>query len=89
MDQMCNETCPVEGARFQFCQTNGIRMRYAETGFHGRQNKPTVLLLHGWPESWYSWRAQMLALDRAGFHAVAPDMRGYGSTQAPTSGKTI
>jgi pimeloyl-ACP methyl ester carboxylesterase len=42
-----------------------------------------VLLCHGWPESWYSWRHQLPALAAAGYHAVAPDMRGYGSTDAP------
>lgn len=44
---------------------------------------PLVLLCHGFPESWYSWRHQMHALAEAGFHAVAPDMRGYGQTDCP------
>ena len=42
-----------------------------------------VILCHGFPESWYSWRHQLAALAAAGFHAVAPDMRGYGQTDAP------
>ncbi len=42
-----------------------------------------VLLCHGFPESWYSWRHQLRALGDAGFHAVAPDMRGYGQTDRP------
>ncbi|HTG10484.1 MAG TPA: alpha/beta hydrolase, partial [Candidatus Eisenbacteria bacterium] len=42
-----------------------------------------VLLCHGFPESWYSWRHQLAALAAAGFHAVAPDMRGYGQTDQP------
>jgi pimeloyl-ACP methyl ester carboxylesterase len=42
-----------------------------------------VLLCHGFPESWYSWRHQIEALAAAGFHAVAPDMRGYGKSDAP------
>ena len=42
-----------------------------------------VLLCHGFPESWYSWRHQIDALAAAGFHAVAPDMRGYGQTDHP------
>jgi pimeloyl-ACP methyl ester carboxylesterase len=58
--------------------TNGIRMRIAEQG-----SGPLVLLLHGFPESWYSWRHQLPALAAAGFHAVAPDQRGYGETEAP------
>lgn len=61
-------------------QTNGIRMRIAEMG-----SGPLVLLLHGWPESWYSWRHQMPALARAGFHVVAPDLRGYGGSDAPAA----
>jgi pimeloyl-ACP methyl ester carboxylesterase len=44
---------------------------------------PLVLMLHGFPESWYSWRHQIPALAAAGFHAVAPDVRGYGRTDAP------
>src|SRR2546426_4995118 len=59
-------------------ETNGIRMRVAE---HGAG--PLVLLCHGWPESWYSWRHQLLALGEAGYHAVAPDQRGYGGTDRP------
>ena len=59
-------------------ETNGIRMHIAEQG-----EGPLVLLLHGFPESWYSWRHQLPALAEAGFHAVAPDVRGYGRTDAP------
>jgi pimeloyl-ACP methyl ester carboxylesterase len=59
-------------------ETNGIRMRIAEQG-----EGPVVLLCHGFPEGWYSWRHQMAALAAAGFRAVAPDMRGYGGTDAP------
>ena len=59
-------------------QTNGINMHIAEAG-----EGPLVLLIHGWPESWYSWRHQLPALAAAGFHAVAPDVRGYGRTDAP------
>ncbi|MET0350035.1 MAG: alpha/beta hydrolase [Rhizobacter sp.] len=63
---------------FSHRQVNGIRMRVAEQG-HG----PLVLFCHGWPESWYSWRHQMDAVAAAGYRAVAPDMRGYGETDAP------
>jgi len=41
------------------------------------------LLCHGWPELWYSWRHQLPALAAAGYHVVAPDMRGYGRSSAP------
>src|ERR1700728_3635125 len=57
---------------------NGIRIHLAEQG-----SGPLVLLCHGFPESWYSWRHQLAALSAAGFHAVAPDMRGYGLTDRP------
>jgi len=59
-------------------ETNGIRMHIAEQGAG-----PLVVLCHGFPESWYSWRHQLLVLAQAGFHAVAPDMRGYGQTDRP------
>jgi pimeloyl-ACP methyl ester carboxylesterase len=62
----------------RFVETNGIRMHIAEAG-----TGPLVLLCHGFPESWYSWRHQIEALAEAGFHAVAPDMRGYGRTDRP------
>jgi pimeloyl-ACP methyl ester carboxylesterase len=44
---------------------------------------PLVVMCHGWPESWYSWRHQIPALADGGFHAVAPDQRGYGQTDKP------
>jgi pimeloyl-ACP methyl ester carboxylesterase len=59
-------------------EANGIRMHVAEQGAG-----PFVLLCHGFPESWYSWRHQLPALAAAGYHAVAPDMRGYGGTERP------
>jgi pimeloyl-ACP methyl ester carboxylesterase len=59
-------------------ETNGIHLHLAEQG-----EGPFVLLCHGFPESWYSWRHQLSALAGAGFHAVAPDLRGYGLTDRP------
>jgi pimeloyl-ACP methyl ester carboxylesterase len=59
-------------------ESNGIRLNIAEQG-----KGPLVLLCHGFPESWYSWRHQIAALAAAGFHAVAPDMRGYGNSDRP------
>jgi len=64
--------------KHQTILTNGIQMHVAEQG-----EGPLVLLCHGWPELWYSWRHQLPALAAAGFRAVAPDMRGYGQTEAP------
>jgi pimeloyl-ACP methyl ester carboxylesterase len=61
-------------------EANGIRIHIAEQG-----SGPLVLLCHGFPESWYSWRHQLHALAHAGFHAVAPDMRGYGHTDQPAA----
>ncbi|MBD3647981.1 MAG: alpha/beta hydrolase, partial [Pseudomonadales bacterium] len=58
--------------------TNGIELNIAEQG-----DGPLVLLLHGFPESWYSWRHQFEPLASAGYHAVAPDMRGYGKSDKP------
>lgn len=59
-------------------EANGIAQLIAEAG-----SGPLVLLCHGFPESWYSWRHQLKALAGAGYHAVAPDMRGYGGTARP------
>jgi pimeloyl-ACP methyl ester carboxylesterase len=58
--------------------TNGIRMHVVEQG-----SGPLVVLCHGFPELWYSWRHQLPALAAAGFRAVAPDQRGYGGTDRP------
>jgi len=56
---------------------NGIVLHILEAGFDGPR-KPCVVLLHGFPELAYCWRNQLLPLARAGFHVVAPDLRGYG-----------
>ena len=58
--------------------TNGIELNIAEAG-----EGPLVLLVHGFPESWYSWRHQFKPLADAGYHVVAPDMRGYGKSDKP------
>jgi pimeloyl-ACP methyl ester carboxylesterase len=63
-----------------FASTNGIKMHYVEAG-----SGPLVVLCHGWPESWYSWRHQLQALAEAGYHVVAPDQRGYGQTDKPAA----
>jgi pimeloyl-ACP methyl ester carboxylesterase len=60
--------------------TNGINMKIVETG---PGDGPCVVLIHGWPESWYSWRHQLKALSNAGYRVIAPDMRGFGDTDAP------
>ena len=57
---------------------NGIEMFLLEQGAG-----PLVVLCHGWPELSYSWRHQIPAIAAAGYHVVAPDMRGFGQTSAP------
>ncbi|MEF0943100.1 alpha/beta fold hydrolase [Rhizobium sp. BR 362] len=59
-------------------ETNGIRLHVAEQG-----EGLLIILCHGFPECWYSWRHQLGALAKAGFHAVAPDLRGYGRSDRP------
>jgi pimeloyl-ACP methyl ester carboxylesterase len=85
-----NEASPVAAAgkdarqgaagrvRHRIVRANGIDIHVAEAG-HG----PTVVLLHGFPELWYSWRHQLCSLPAAGYHVIAPDLRGYGGTGAP------
>ena len=62
----------------RFVEANGLRIHYAEMG-----QGPLVIFCHGFPELWYSWRYQMPALAEAGYHVVAPDLRGYGQTEQP------
>ena len=62
----------------RFIQSNRLKMHIAEQG-----EGPLVILCHGFPESWYSWRHQLPALSEAGYHVVAPDQRGYGQTDRP------
>ena len=66
--------------RHRTIETNGIAMHIAEEGDDGA---PLVVLCHGFPELWFSWRHQLPALASAGYHAVAPDQRGYGRTDRP------
>jgi len=62
---------------------NGIRLHVAECG---RPGAPLVVLLHGFPEFWWTWREQLPALADAGFRAVAVDLRGYGDSDKPPRG---
>jgi pimeloyl-ACP methyl ester carboxylesterase len=68
----------MNASSYHFVETNGIRMHYVEAG-----SGPLIVLCHGFPESWYSWRHQIAALAEAGFRVVAPDQRGYGQTDRP------
>ena len=61
--------------------TNGIELHVAAAG---PADGPPVVLCHGFPELWYSWRHQLGALADAGYRAYAPDLRGYGGSSHPT-----
>ena len=69
--------------RHRTVEANGISMHVAEAGPEDGGGKPAVLFLHGFPELWYSWRHQMAHLAAQGYRCVAPDLRGYGGTDAP------
>lgn len=73
-------TMDDEGIGHQTLAVNGINMHVAEKG-----QGPVVLLIHGFPETWYAWRHQIASLAALGYRAVAPDLRGYGDTDAPPS----
>jgi pimeloyl-ACP methyl ester carboxylesterase len=65
---------------FRFLVSNGIRLRAVVQG-----QGPLCVLVHGWPESWYSWRHQMPALVAAGYRVCAIDVRGYGGSDKPAA----
>jgi len=66
--------------RHRSVAANGIRLHIAEAG---PSEGPCIVLCHGFPESWYSWRHQLKALGEAGYHVVVPDMRGFGRSSHP------
>lgn len=66
----------------KWVKTNGVKIHIAEQQGTGG---PLVLLLHGFPEIWYSWRHQIPFLANHGYHVVAPDLRGYGDSDSPIS----
>ena len=66
--------------RHRVLSANGIRIHCAEQG-----DGPVVLFVHGFPESWYSWRHQLPAMAEAGYRAVAIDVRGYGRSSKPVA----
>src|SRR3984885_1467011 len=84
--QTMTELLPLDGAvlpagvRSRFVpDVNGLRVHILEAGFQ-TDGRPCVLLLHGFPELAYSWRKVIPILADAGYHVVAPDLRGYGRT---------
>jgi pimeloyl-ACP methyl ester carboxylesterase len=64
----------------RFATVDGVRLHYVEAG-----EGPLVVLLHGFPEFWWSWRHQIPALVAAGYRVVAPDQRGYAQSDRPAS----
>ena len=67
--------------RHRDISTNGTRLHVAEIG-----EGPLILLLHGFPQFWWTWRHQLRALAAAGYRVVAPDLRGYGASDKPPRG---
>ena len=79
MESYPSEWLP-KGIRSRFVENiNGLRMHVLEAGYE-REDRPGILLLHGFPELAYSWRKIMVPLADAGYHVMAPDQRGYGRT---------
>jgi pimeloyl-ACP methyl ester carboxylesterase len=65
---------------FEYIETNGVRLHVAVAG---PESGPPVILLHGFPDAWFSWKAQIGSLAEAGFRVVAPDQRGYNLSDKP------
>lgn len=90
-------TTTVETWRHRDIITNGIRMHYVIQGEQREANaqnnglgqRPLVVLLHGFPEFWYSWRHQIPMLAELGYTVVAPDLRGYNDTDKPRTGYDV
>ncbi len=72
----------IAGVTHRTVATNGLEMHIAEAGTPDSE-RPPIILCHGFPELWYTWRHQLPALAAAGYHVVAPDQRGYGRTPGP------
>lgn len=68
----------MEKIQHKYVDVGGLKLHIAEIG-----TGPVVVFLHGFPEIWYSWRYQMIAVANAGFRAIAPDHRGYGLSDQP------
>jgi epoxide hydrolase 4 len=72
-----------DGFLHRFLETGEVKLHVAEARPENYEAAPLVVLLHGFPEHWWSWRHQMKALAAAGYWAVAPDMRGYNESEKP------
>ncbi|KAK1378804.1 bifunctional epoxide hydrolase 2-like [Heracleum sosnowskyi] len=73
----------MEKIEHKYIQVNGLKHHVADIG--SSSGSPiTILFLHGFPELWYTWRFQMIAVAKAGYRAIAPDYRGYGWSDTPS-----
>ncbi len=63
-----------------YADSNGVKIHYAS---YGPKDGPVIVMVHGFPDFWYTWRAQMEALGDAGFRTVALDLRGYNLSGQP------
>ena len=72
----------VDGVQHEFVQAGEVRLHVATAGPAGGE---PVVLLHGWPQHWYMWRHQIPALAADGYRVIAPDLRGFGWSDAPHS----
>lgn len=70
----------MEEIKHSYIKVNELNLHVAETG---SESSPAVIFLHGFPEIWYTWRYQMIAVAKAGYRALAPDYRGYGLSDIP------
>lgn len=70
----------MDQIQHKFIEVNGLKLHVAEIG---ESESKAVLFCHGFPEIWYSWRHQMVAVAKAGYRAIAPDYRGYGLSDPP------
>nr|VDD55097.1 unnamed protein product [Brassica oleracea] len=73
----------LDGVEHKTLKVNGINMHVAEIPASGSGRDQIILFIHGFPELWYTWRHQMTALSSLGYRTIAPDLRGYGDTDAP------
>jgi len=69
---------PEANHHFEQITSNGVQLRCVVEG-----SGPLAIMVHGWPESWYSWRHQINLVRDAGYRVVVPDVRGYGGSDAP------
>lgn len=68
----------MQSRNFETLSVNGLKLRVVVEG-----QGPLVILVHGWPQCWYLWRHMIDPLVAAGYRVAAPDMRGFGGSDAP------